>query len=403
MQLDISRDGKFSLKKVISGTSLIAGTTIGAGMLGIPLVTSKAGFFPAFSATLGVWAFMVLTGLLYIEVALSLPAGANIFTMAGHYLGRRGKIAAGGMFLFLYYCLLVAYIAGGAPLLAFLLKVGFGVQLDANLALMLFGLLFGGIVWLGAKTIDRVNLILSIAMIGTYVMLVTTGSSEVVAEKLISAHWSKLWLALPILFSAFGYHNVVPSLCTYLERDRKSLKLSVFCGTGIALLVFVVWQWLTLGSLSPQAIEQALSQGQPVTAALQSLTGNSSLFAIGQGFAFFALVTSFLGVAFSVVDFLNDGLKMNGRKRPLLVVLTFGPPALCAFLDPAIFEKALGVAGGFGEAFLNGILPVVLAWKYRSLSRQSSLEKSTSGRGMLGSLFAFGLFVMVLEAIILLK
>ena len=94
MEVTILQERKISLKKVISGTSLIAGTTIGAGMLGIPLVTMEAGFFPAACATIGVWIFMVLTGLLYVEVALSLPSGANIFSMSGHYLGMRGKIAA---------------------------------------------------------------------------------------------------------------------------------------------------------------------------------------------------------------------------------------------------------------------------------------------------------------------
>ena len=73
MGLDILQEKRISLRKVVSGTSLIAGTTIGAGMLGIPLVTSEAGFFPAACATFGVWIFMVLTGLLYVEVALSLP------------------------------------------------------------------------------------------------------------------------------------------------------------------------------------------------------------------------------------------------------------------------------------------------------------------------------------------
>ncbi len=403
MELDLLQERRVSLKKVISGTSLIAGTTIGAGMLGIPLVTSEAGFFPAFCSTVIVWAFMVLTGLLYVEVALSLPKEANIFTMAGQYLGMRGKIAAGGMFLFLYYCLLVAYIAGGAPLLGFIFKTGLGIELSANTVLVLFGLLFGGVIWLGAKTIDRVNLILSLAMISTYIVLVTIGSSEVAISKLAEAKWSKICIALPVMFSAFGYHNVVPSLCTYLNRDRKSLKLSILCGTGIALIVYLVWQWLILGSLPQEAIQKAFAAGQPVTVALQTLTGKSSLFAIGQGFAFFALVTSFLGVAFSVVDFLNDGLKLKSKKRPLLVTMTFLPPALCAFLNPAIFETALGVAGGFGEAFLNGLLPVVLAWKYRSFSKGNTDSEPVSGRKLLILLLGFALFVMGLETFLLLK
>ncbi len=404
MSLDILQEKRVSLRKVISGTSLIAGTTIGAGMLGIPLVTADAGFFPAVCASLGVWAFMVLTGLLYVEVALSLPAGANIFTMAGHYLGVRGKVAAGGMFLFLYYCLLVAYISGGTPLLGYLFQAVFDVQLNAQLTLVLFGALFGGVVWLGAKMIDRVNLILSIALVFAYVLLVSKGSSEVALAKLTEASWSKLCFALPVLFSAFGYHNVVPSLCTYLDRDRRSLRLSIFAGTALALVVYLIWQWLILGSLPQSAIKETLAAGQPVTSALQALTGKSSLFAIGQAFGFFALVTSFLGVAFSVVDFLNDGLKLKGRKRPLLVLLTFLPPGICAALDPTLFETALSIAGGFGEAFLNGLLPVVLAWKYRSLGKSDLRTNGLLARnGTLGVLFAFALFVMGLEVVILMR
>lgn len=401
MSFGIVQERKISIRKVISGTSLIAGTTIGAGMLGIPLVTAEAGFFPAVCASLAVFAFMVLTGLLYVEVALTLPPGANIFAMARAYLGTPGKAAAGGMFLFLYYCLLVAYLSGGAPLLGYVVQSGLGIEMNGNVSLVLFGALFGGIVWMGSKVIDRVNLILLVAMFFAYILLVSKGSSEVAVARLYEASWGKACFALPVLFSAFGYHNVVPSLCTYLERDRRSLRLAIFLGTGLALAVYLVWQWLILGSLPQAAIQETLTAGKPATAALAALTGKSALFVIGQTFAFFALVTSFLGVAFSVVDFLSDGLKWEGRRRPLLVLLTFLPPGLCAALNPNLFEKALSMAGGFGEAFLNGLLPVVLAWKYRRISNNSyGVREPLAGKWVLAALFAFGLFVMGLEGVI---
>lgn len=397
MPLTISQERSVSLKKLINGTALIAGTTIGAGMLGIPLVTAQAGFLPAVCSTLCVWIFMAMTGILYVEVALSLPSGANIFSLAGHYLGRSGKIAAGGMFVFLYYCLLIAYISGGAPLLGYLCHA-FGLSLDPNASLLLFTVLFGTIVYLGSKVITRVNLILTVAMFFAYALLISKGSSEVMLQQLSTMHWSKMGYALPILFSAFGFHNVVPSLCTYLQRDAKCLKLSILCGTGLALCVYLVWQWLILGSLSEPAIQVALQQGQPVTVALQTLTGKSTLFAIGQSFAFFALVTSFLGVAFSVSDFLRDALKrvVKTSGRGIFILLTFLPPALCAFWNPHLFEKALSIAGGFGEAFLNGLLPVALAWKFQKVKQGG--EGLYANKGVLGSLFAFGLFVMGLEA-----
>ena len=145
--------------KTVSGTLLIAGTTIGAGMLGIPLVTAKAGFIPAMGITFAVWLFMAATGLLYLEATLWMHEGANVLSMSRRFLGRSGRIAAGGTFLFLYYCLMVAYYAAGAPIFASLLGIGASVW-----TYLAFGIVFGGIVFFGIKAVDRINYILMAAM-----------------------------------------------------------------------------------------------------------------------------------------------------------------------------------------------------------------------------------------------
>ncbi|MCB1082193.1 MAG: hypothetical protein KDK63_03500, partial [Chlamydiia bacterium] len=111
-------------------------------------------------------------------------------------------------------------------------------------------------------------------------------------------------------------------------------------------------------------------EGTSITAAFSVATGNPSFPLIARFFAFFAIVTSTLGVSFSMVDFIGDGLKIGerkGMKRLGLTLLVFAPPFVLAVLNPDIFTTALGVAGGFGEAFLNGLLPIGLIWvgKYR--------------------------------------
>ncbi len=386
---------QFSYARVISGTALIAGTTIGAGMLAIPLVTAQSGFFPAVAISVLVWLFMLATGLLFMEAALWMPKGANILTMSSALLGKKGKYAAGGMFLFLYYCLIVAYFAGGAPLLASLLGIDLGMG-----SYVLFGALFATVVAVGAKAIDRVNLILTLAMAAAYAALIGTGSSEVSLSLLMEAKWSGFYLALPILFGAFGYHNMIPSLCNYLDRDRKSIKLSILCGTTAALCVYILWQWLIIGSIPQEMIVKTLNSGQPVTQALQAITGNALVYTIGRFFAFFALTTSLLGVAFSMVDFLADGLKM--KSRWMLSLATFVPPGVCAAINPTIFQKALGLAGGFGEAFLNGLLPVLLVWFGRYRLKQLSVDPLPGGKVTLALLTGISVFVMALEAYLLL-
>ena len=239
---------KANLMRVVSGTFLIAGTMIGAGMLGIPLVTGVSGFWPGILVTAIVWFFMYCTGLLFLEVTLWMPDGSNVLSIAGRFFGKGGRLISGGMFVFLYYCLMIAYFAAGAPLLADAFStVGFNFTGWEMFAL--FGLLFGVIVAIGPKSIDRVNIIMSIAMIAAWFTLIGSGGEEVDATRLKFTKWPAMVMAMPVLFSAFGFHNVIPSLCTYLKRDKKSLRFAVFWGSFLPLIVYIVWQWLVIGAV----------------------------------------------------------------------------------------------------------------------------------------------------------
>ena len=391
--------------KAMSGTLLIAGTTIGAGMLGIPLLTAKAGFFPAMTITIGVWLFMLATGLLFLEATLWMHEGSNVLSMSRRFLGRSGKAAAGGMFLFLYYCLMVAYFAAGSPIFTSFLEKVFGFVLEGVWGYLVYGVLFAAIVALGLKIIDRINYLLMAAMFLAYFLLLGAGTAEVSADRFKTMHWFEMIFAAPVLFSSFGFHNIIPSLVTYFDRNVRVLRRSIFFGTSIALIVFLAWQWLIIGAVAPGAIEEALEKGMPATAALQSLTGNPVVMKLGQFFAFFAIITSMLGVAFSMVDFLGDGLKIRatGNKRIILCVAVFLPPLVLSALDPTIFVGALGFAGGFGEAFLNGLLPVALVWVGRYSRKLGGHEQVPGGKLMLGVLMVLALSVTAFEIAFMLQ
>ena len=382
--------------RILSGTFLIAGTMIGAGMLGIPLVTAAAGFWPGFLTTCLVWLFMFATGLIFLEVTLWLPDGHHILSISHHFLGGWGKLLSGVMFIFLYYCLMIAYFAAGAPLLG----EAFGGRLDGWKSFALFGSIFGFIVAIGPKSIDRVNILMSIAMIGSWFLLIGIGASDVEIERINFTRFSSMFLAMPVLFSAFGFHNVIPSLCSYLKRDRKALRLSIFLGSFLPLLVYLVWQWLIIGSVPREAIFMGYQQKTSVMTLFQTDTGQKMFVFIGRFFAFFAIITSLLGVSFSMVDFLGDGFRISerkGAKRLLLTFITFFPPFVFSLLNPHIFTTALGVAGGFGEAFLNGLLPITLIWmgKYR-LKYQTDLI-FLGNRYFLMFLMIFTFFVVGVE------
>ena len=69
-----SADGRVVLRhepgSVQGAIALVAGTTVGAGILALPAVTHESGVLPSGCVIIGAWAFMCATGLLLAEVRL---------------------------------------------------------------------------------------------------------------------------------------------------------------------------------------------------------------------------------------------------------------------------------------------------------------------------------------------
>ena len=56
---------------ILGAVLLIAGSTLGGGMLAVPAVAYGAGFAPAIACMVGVWLFVLCQGLLLVEVILA--------------------------------------------------------------------------------------------------------------------------------------------------------------------------------------------------------------------------------------------------------------------------------------------------------------------------------------------
>lgn len=390
---------KESFLRPLSGILLVTGTCVGAGMLALPVVTGLAGFLPAMAINLICCLFMMATGLLFLEATLWMEDGANVLSMAQRFLGPIGKAVCGASFIFLYYCLMVSYSAGGAPVFAKLINQAFSIDLSGLSSYMVFGTVFGLFVFLGTRTIDRLNWLLISGLFLTYILLIGIGSQGVQSILLERSSWGLSLVAAPILFGAYGYHNLLPSMATYYKRNVRTLRFSIIGGTLLPFAIYSLWQWMVIGSLSLEEIQGADLRGEPITQTFQNVIGHPWLGRLGEFFGFFALVTSFLGVSLSMVDFLADGLKMRrqGLQRLGLCLVVFLPPALFAAANPTIFIEAIGIAGGYGEAILNGLFPVAMVWIGRYRMALSSVYTVPGGRLLLILLTLMTLLIIGIE------
>ncbi len=380
---------------VFGGTLLIAATTIGVGMLALPIATGQGGFLPAISIYFLCWLFMLCTGLLLLEVCLWLPKDANLISMAGNILGPVGKAVCWLVYLFLFVTVMIAHVTGGGEILHSIL----GIHSPA-ISAILYVIIFSPVAYLGATSVNKLNTILLTGAIVTYFLFILFSHTYTDFTLLKRADWPKAFLALPVVFTAFTYQVIIPTLTTYMDRNVKKIRLAIFLGTTIPLVVYLVWEMLILAIVPHTGLMEALLKGENAVQPLQTVTGNSILFQVGKAFAFFTLTTSYIALALAFIDFLADGLniKKKGGNKVVLCFMVFVPPTLISITYPNLFLSALSYAGGYSCAILFGLFPPLMAWVGRYRKHYNSHSKQLfGGKGMIVLLTLFVAFEIVIQ------
>ena len=191
--------------KILGSILLISGTAIGAGMLGMPVMTGFAGFFPSLILLFFLWIYMLVTAFLYLEANLAFPGNINLITMASHTLGVWGKAVAWVVYLLLLYSLTAAYLAGSAPLFSEAIKFITGYELPQWANPLPLLVVFGVIVYLGARSVDYINRILMVGVIGTYCILVVFLPSHAELNLLKHVDSKAMIFAFPLIITSMDF------------------------------------------------------------------------------------------------------------------------------------------------------------------------------------------------------
>lgn len=410
---------------ILGSAALIAGTTIGAGILALPAATLPAGVLPSTAVMVAVWLYMVASGLLIAEAnvqAMRVSGQADIGLLATirQNLGNGGAIAAGSVYIFIHYALLVAYIARGGDILAMAatrlcshLNPSFTVPLWYGH--VLFALLFGVLLyWGSAQFVGRLNTALVAIVIVTFGSLLALILGQVDLSRWQVQHWEAIGTVVPTMFVAFVYQNVVPVVTAQLEGDGRRVRWAIWWGSLVPLVMFVSWNALMIGSIDVDVVQG--DQLDPVEILRQGRS-HPLLGTVVSVFSEFAIATSFIGFVFGLLSVLQDIFSPSFREKNGLLplyLLIFLPPLLLSVADPNIFFNAIDLAGAFGNSTLFGIIPAVMAWQYRyrpnlppDKALNETIEPMTQkpnqlvpgGKGLLMAMIAIAMGVIVQNAL----
>ncbi|KQH88065.1 tyrosine transporter TyrP [Vibrio furnissii] len=388
--------------KLLGSTLIIAGTTIGAGMLALPLASAGIGFSTSLMIMFALWAMMAFTALLMVEIHQYADKDATLHTLAKQILGRKGKWVATFAMLFLFYALCAAYIAGGGA--QFTSRIGelTGLEVNGPTGTLIFTLIVAAVVTIGTGTVDRVNRLLFAGKMVAMVMVLSFLAPNVSQSYLLSMPLGQglVIASIPVIFTSFGFHGSIPAIVNYLDGHTPSLRKAIVIGSAIPLIIYVFWQIVTLGVVSqPQLVENAGLSA--LIGTLSQTVHQSNLGNVIGIFADLALLTSFLGVSLGLFEFMGDTIrKKDGNMNRMVASLaTFVPPLMFALFYPQGFIMALGYAA-IALAVLAIFLPLMMVSRVRRQSKEGTYYQVMGGTPALAITGVVGILIVGAQLLI---
>ena len=357
------------MNKIIGSTLIVAGTAIGGGMLAMPIISAGVGFRGITVVLFALWLCMCFTSLLLVELYKYNNPADGFDTLTKKYLGKAGAIVTAISMLTLMYALVAAYITGGGDILSSIVGNLTGITFPAHINVLLFTFIFGGMVAFGTKYVDHTTKLFFtlklIALAGLLLFLIPFVRVENLA--VLPVEGSLVFLAIPVVFTSFGFHVVVPSLVKYLEGDIKNLRRVMVVGSTLPLIVYLIWQSTILGSINNEVLRDLLGVNaglDTLIVAISTIAKKSSIDILIHVFAGAAILTSFLGVAMSLFDYIKDvgrNTQYIGRSFGAILA-TFIPPLAFALYYPKGFVMALSYAS-VSLVILSIFLPILMIIK----------------------------------------
>lgn len=356
-------------------TLLITGCCIGAGMIGFPVRTALAGFIPSTVVMILCYLFTTITGLLILEATLWFDEKINFATIVESTLGKYGKLMTLTLFLALFYSLFVAYLDGTGSMLNELLFNLTKHTTSNTLGIALSAAFVAMITYAGTNIATRFNQLLVFGLMLSYLGLIVIGLSHASPLKASHGNLISTLNIVPILLISFGYQNLVPGITYHLNKNAAQVRTAIILGNMIPLLVYIVWNYVILSILSTKL---STDHAEMVTQLLKGTSSSIAIILLIKSFSFFALFTSFIPNAMSLVDFIKDALKKSSDSLPknhvFYIGIVFIPSFLFTVFNPNLFLNLLDFAGGFIDVILFGILPALVILIGRKASRPGAYE-----------------------------
>ena len=378
----------FTKNKLLVAITTLVGTIVGAGILGIPYVLAKAGFFYGSLIILIIGVAFLFLNLFAGEVVLRTKEQHQLTGYAEKYLGTNGKrFMALGMLINIYGAL-PAYLIGEGTTLHAIFKFG---------SPLLYTLIFFAIAFLiiyrGIKATGKTELFLIFLLFLVVIFICLFSFQEISFSNLSIFNPAFFFLPYGVIIFAFMASPAIPELQEILGKEKKKMKKTIIIGSLIPIFLYLIFAFIIVGVVGVNQFDQLEPNQRIATVALQ-IYSQPLLGLFANILAVLAMFTSFLTLGVALVEMYHYDYKLS---RQTSLLLTFSLPLAIVLFDLTTFITVLGVTGAIAGG-LDGILVILMYWKAKILGNRKpeyNLGKLQIFGTLLIILFLFGMFFQV--------
>lgn len=300
-------------KSFWGGVSLIIGTAVGPGMLGLPSATIRLGHVPSTIAIILSWVYVVSSILLVAELSFAAMVEDGVEEVSFTALATKTMGPTFGSFVAVVYAclsfsLLIACVSGIGSLV-----VQQFPRINPVIAHALSPCFVAiAIGFFPFKAIDVTNRLLCSLMLCSITALVAIGVSfgrSNLLGSLAYACWKveAILPAIPVTVLTLGFHVITPFVCKIVGDSVYDARKAILIGGAVPLAMVLSWNAVVLGLAGAGNV----AFDDPIKLLLSV---NSSALPAVQGFAFAALATSLIGYSVSFPKQLVDTVKLIADK-----------------------------------------------------------------------------------------
>ncbi len=317
------------MNKLFSASFTLAGTIIGAGVLGLPYVIGQSGFLIGLG-----WTFIIgfLTLLVYLmlgEVTLRTKKPHQLPGLAEKYVGRKMKHFVTFLSVSWMYGSLIAYVQGSGELINSI----FGIP--PFIAKLMFFIPFSIIVYFGVKGVEETEYLMTPVIILSTLILSVAALFYFEPSNILKIEMSNFLAPVGIIMFALAGMSAIPQMKEILWKEKGKLKKSILLGFSIPFFVYIVFTMICIGALGGGG-----NISEVATISLGEQYGAFFL-VFGNLFAFFAMATCFVSIGNSLIEIYNQDYGINKNLSFLVAIL----PASIAFFGVSSFTEILSLTG----------------------------------------------------------